>query len=332
MSPRLLVTVLLALSACGRIGFDPFGGSGGDDVQSDAGTSGDGSDGPTDDATDGAIAGAWTQFLPAPTTTSSLWAVRAYAASDVWVGGTTGTILHYDGAGWTSRPGPTTDEIYMFGGLSPSDVWAVGRLCVVLRWNGTAWAPLTAPNCTNSSMFAIDGVAANDQWIAGTAGALIHWTGAAFTDHGQAANTDFWSIRATSANDVYFVGTRGTILHWTGASFTDESLPQNVILSSIWGTGGEYWIVGAGGVIFHKVGAGGWTQETSPTTTFLYYVHGTSATDVWAVGSAGVVLHYDGTQWSVVSVPTSVTLRAIGSVPGDGLRMVGDSGTMLTHP
>jgi hypothetical protein len=72
---------------------------------------------------------------------------------------------------------------------------------------------------------------------------------------------------------------------------------------------------------------------TSPTSTFLYWVWGTSASSVWAIGEAGVMIYYDGTQWGDVTDPaTTVALRAIATVPGGGLRMVGHSGTVLTNP
>ena len=39
--------------------------------------------------------------------------------------------------------------------------------------------------------------------------------------------------------------------------------------------------------------------------TTLFAVSGTTASDVYAVGQQGTILHYDGTQWSLV--PPSMT-------------------------
>jgi hypothetical protein len=63
----------------------------------------------------------------------------------------------------------------------------------------------------------------------------------------------------------------------------------------------------------------------------LYSVWGTSATDVWAIGDLGTAIHFDGTSWKTVTMPTSQPLRAMTGVPGDGIRAVGHVGTVLTY-
>ena len=56
---------------------------------------------------------------------------------------------------------------------------------------------------------------------------------------------------------------------------------------------------------------------------------GSSANDVWAVGLAGTILHYDGTSWSPVSSPTAETLWSVwGSAPDD-VWAAGGNGTLL---
>src|SRR5262245_21330017 len=42
---------------------------------------------------------------------------------------------------------------------------------------------------------------------------------------------------------------------------------------------------------------------------------GFSASDVWAVGSGGTLLHWDGTRWSLVPTGTSVDLRDVWCSP-----------------
>jgi cysteine-rich repeat protein len=50
---------------------------------------------------------------------------------------------------------------------------------------------------------------------------------------------------------------------------------------------------------------GRWTQMTSSTYVDLEAVWGTAANDVFAVGAAGTILHYDGTSWSqITTAPT----------------------------
>src|SRR5436190_1730773 len=225
---------------------------------------------------DDAASDAWAAFAPASPTTGELYAAWAFAPDDLWIGGADGTY-QFDGTAWQTRTGPAAN-VYMLWGLAPNDLWEVGQSCDVQRWNGTTWTPAPIPNCTSTSYFAVGGTAADDVWLAGTNSVLQHWSAGAFTQTTLTGSTDYWALWPVSANETYFVGTKGTILRRVGTMFTDESIGQNVILSSIWGAGGEYWVVGESGVIFHKPVAGSWTAMTSPTTKFLYWVYGRSAT------------------------------------------------------
>lgn len=306
-----------ALSACGRVGFDH------------AGT------GSIDAATDGSnnmeMALAWKAFSPAPPTTADLYSVWAFAENDVWIAGSDGDLYQFDGTSWSARSGPTED-VYQLWGASATELWEVGRLCNVSRWTGMAWTPVTVPGCASTSYFAVHGLSANDFWIGGAGGDLRHVVGGTFMLVPQANNIDLWSVWPVSATETYFTGTRGTILRWNGTTMLDESMGGSVTISAMWGTAGDLWIVGTGGLIYRKLGAGAWTQVASPTTSFLYWVFGTSPTDIWAIGDAGVALHYGGEDWKLVTMPATTTLRSITRVPGGGLRMVGHGGTVLRLP
>jgi hypothetical protein len=79
-----------------------------------------------------------------------------------------------------------------------------------------------------------------------------------------------------------------------------------------------------------------WKKVPSPSSGKLVAVHGTSASDVWAVGDA--MLHFNGTAWTVASnkaaskvwaaSPTDVWAATMGSV----LRKVGNDWKTVTVP
>ena len=56
---------------------------------------------------------------------------------------------------------------------------------------------------------------------------------------------------------------------------------------------------------------------------------GTGPSDVWAVGTAGVLLHYDGTRWSEVAGP-SASLYGVAAV-GKDVWIAGSNGALLRH-
>ena len=73
----------------------------------------------------------------------------------------------------------------------------------------------------------------------------------------------------------------------------------------------------------------GFVRADSATQQDLVAVHGSSATDVWAVGKLGTIIHFDGTRWSVTPTPTAVDFNAVFAIaPGDAWA-VGDNGIVL---
>ena len=67
----------------------------------------------------------------------------------------------------------------------------------------------------------------------------------------------------------------------------------------MWGNGAsELWAVGDSGAIVHYNGSAWSLIPNSPTTATLHGVWGTAANDVWAVGDSGLILHFDGSEWS----------------------------------
>ena len=60
----------------------------------------------------------------------------------------------------------------------------------------------------------------------------------------------------------------------------------------------EGWAVGTGGLIVHY-SHGVWTRVASPTSQALLSVAMVSAAEGWAVGDHGTILHYVGGAWSL---------------------------------
>lgn len=79
------------------------------------------------------------------------------------------------------------------------------------------------------------------------------------------------------------------------------------------------YAVGNAGVILHRTGsAAGWRREHSGTEMGLSSVWGTGPADVYAVGYAGAVLHFDGRQWTAQDTGTPAAFLAVwGSGPKD---------------
>ncbi|MFZ1684943.1 MAG: hypothetical protein WAU88_12560 [Candidatus Zixiibacteriota bacterium] len=102
-----------------------------------------------------------------------------------------------------------------------------------------------------------------------------------------------------------------------GTWVVDRS-PTIVNLRSVWGSGPtDVFAVGAAGTIVHFDGAE-WKVQSSGTIKYLWGVAGTSSNDVYAVGTDGTVIHWDGTAWSSVSIGSTKLLTCVSALaPND---------------
>ncbi len=197
--------------------------------------------------------------------------------------------------------------------------WAVGNngfcynppLCtisraIVLRWNGVSWSSEQPPTQATENLNSVFMVSQNEVWIAGN-------------DRGGGAN-----------NALIFRWQNGV---WT---YTDPGVDND--LSSIYmldtdsdGLADDGWAVGAvsGGrptMLRWNYNCAGTAQNnqwnnctaSAPNTgQRLNSVFMITATDGWAVGNGGTILHWDGNSWSVhpqSGVVTAQNLRSLSMI------------------
>ncbi len=82
-------------------------------------------------------------------------------------------------------------------------------------------------------------------------------------------------------------------------------------LRALWGSSASnVWAVGDEGPIIHWNG-NTWTVQNSGTGARLWDIWGAAANDVWAVGRWGTIIHYDGVSWTSARNDTNGTFRSI---------------------
>jgi hypothetical protein len=233
-------------------------------------------------------------------TTCSLNAVWGSSASDVWVVGDGGTILHWDGSSWSERQSGTSLNLESVWGTSPSDAWFAGGngdqtapQGTILHWNGS----LTSQSA-NGSLLGVWSDSPSDVWVVGTGTHAFQYaerggvqgfqpvvigTGEGSTGH----------IFGTGPSDIWVDGR-----HYDGTTWT--AFDATLANMAVWGTSPtNAW--GAGPGISYWKGTA-WTAVAFPGGSALTYtaVSGSGASDVWAVGSAGVTAHFNGVSWTVI--------------------------------
>jgi hypothetical protein len=79
----------------------------------------------------------------------------------------------------------------------------------------------------------------------------------------------------------------------------ENPVPWGDHVAGVWGAAAnDVWAVGWAGAIFHWDGTA-WSRAKSPTLTNLYGIWGASATNAWAVGDRATILHWDGSAWTI---------------------------------
>ena len=243
--------------------------------------------------------------------------------------------------------------------VGPTAVFAVGDAGTIGRRDASGawcWAKVRPETSWN----AVWGSADDDVWMVGDDGAVLHYDGVAFSDVDAGTSSALLDVWGSGAGDVWVVGDDSQVRRLDGATWANLglTLPAGQNLRAIWGASADdVWISGweeapypgdpnydgTSGVIYRwNTASSSWTLELKDT---MYYgfadfgsLHGTSASDVWAVGSdhpAGAACtisglrHWDGTSWHFVE-GAPVECRSFDDVaagaPGaeDGVWVVGN--------
>ena len=151
--------------------------------------------------------------------------------------------------------------------------------------------------------------APNDVWAVGGAlgsggdALLTHFDGSSWKQTPTGTDATLWWIHGFSSKDLWMVGEQGTIFHWDGSALTASASGTDRTLYGVWGASdSDLWAVGGhpgqDGVILHYDGSS-WSSVTVPVQFVTYFkVWGHAADDVFACGEGGTIVHWDGSAWS----------------------------------
>jgi hypothetical protein len=246
----------------------------------------------------------------------ALTGVSGVSANDVWAvgGGCYGispVTEHWNGTAWSLVPGARLggpdggDEWASLSdvhAISGSNVWAVGYVSsgngrpLIEHWSGTGWSEVQGAGAPESYLASLGATGPNDVWAVGGTGAgtnlIEHWNGTAWSVVAtpQPAGSSLDSVAAISPVNAWAVGSRRAstgadvtfVLHWDGRSWSEVPSPN--------------------------------PSTTGDAVNQLRSVAALAPNDVWAVGmyeneqtsihqQRTLVLHWDGSQWSIVSSP-----------------------------
>lgn len=170
--------------------------------------------------------------------------IHGFGPNDVTVVGNAGTILHFDGAGWSPQGSGTTEDLWGVWGAAPNDLWAVGgsgfveATATILHYDGSAWTIVELPALTREvhGLFKVWGTSSDNVYVVGQRGTVLHWQGSAWTEELVGASDDLVSIWGTGPDRVVAIGGRGNgiVSRWDGTEWRTEFLTPLPGLNGIW--------------------------------------------------------------------------------------------------
>lgn len=183
-------------------------------------------------------------------------------------------------------------------GSGPADVYVVGGTPdegTITHWNGTEWSPVALPGGVPLLVW-VYGFGPNDVWSVGVDGAVVHFDGSSWEVRDAGTTEALWGVWGAGPDDMWVVGGDVAVgdpllLHWDGTGFTPVPLEPSQndrgakSMFKVWGMAGR----------------------------------------VFSVGQGGLIIEWDGTQWSQMSTGPSADqdFVSLWGTPDDGIFAVG---------
>ncbi len=192
---------------------------------------------------------------------------------------------------------------------SSSSAFVVGWNTLLARWDGVKWN-VDAPPAGTPAVRILQGVWSDgpkNAWAVGNSSTVLRYDGAGWSIVSDVTKpvtgvSDNYNAVWGAGTDVWIAGDNGITHCKSATACSIES--QGGAMFSIWGSSASnIFAVGGGGQIRRYNGTS-WSAMNSPTGRTLVRVSGSGPSDVWAVGDS-VLVHFDGTGWSPVSLATN---------------------------
>lgn len=180
--------------------------------------------------------------------------------------------------------------------------------------------------------------------VAGIPGTAL---GASWAVMSSGTSEDLVDVWGTSSSNVYALAAGGALLHYNGGAWSriDDGPLAGVAAeygphaSSLWGSSAtSLWVIGGthgpeGGAhsVFRYSGSGWTTSTFGPGETYFQDLWGTSASNVVLVEADGLILRYNGSQWTDMNSGTGSFLASVWGSSASSFYAVGETGTILQY-
>jgi hypothetical protein len=169
------------------------------------------------------------------------------------------------------------------------------------------------PSPQGNRIRGMGGTANDDVWLVGDGNTVLHWDGERWNDERRGLRgIDLYSVWAAGRNDVWAVGDHGVRYRF------NDYAPAVSLYERLSEPGG--------GVILHFDGTA-WTPDPTIGTRWAHAVSGTSSSNVLALLEGGDIARYDGKAWAIANA--GAVLRDVWASSATNAWAVGPKGALM---
>ena len=236
-------------------------------------------------------------------------------SDSVWAVGDDGLVLVLRNNQFVPGPIPPTDaDLYGVDGTG-GVMYAVGAGGVVIRFVDGRWDILDCP--VSADLLDVSCPAADECFAVGRKGTVVHLQADSCEVMDPGVTWDLFGVFSEVNAGTFAVGAYGSLFELSGEHWISSQIAGSIVsMTDIFrASDGTMVIVGTRGtVVMRKPGGTLWeqqlTNDTAEPPRDLWAIAGTSSDDMWAVGSGGVVVRFDGRRWNTDTVAGPVNALA----------------------
>jgi hypothetical protein len=246
---------------------------------------------------------------------------------------------------WTEIPTGVSDTIAAIWGTDENNVIAVGAAGNILRYHGDAVAgfspePAAQTLAASKALKSVWGNNASDIWVVGDRTILHYdasgWSKQKLPDPQEQESYTLYAVHGSSKG-VYAVGSSNNtplvVKHGGGSwSVIDASIHKMDYIGRSLQVLDAMVFVGGSGKRVGFFNGSAWDGKNLINSVDLFAMWGASPTNVYAVGSSGIVAHYDGTSWSTQERRAQYTAHGLWGDAGTRKLFVVGSYSSYTDP
>ncbi len=208
-------------------------------------------------------------------------------------------------------------------------LYAFGEEGLVMTLQDESWEPL--PRLGDLGLRCLAAEGAEGLYAAGQLGEIHHFDGRSWRKHFDLhVDITILGLWSDAAGTAFAIGDEGLALQWDGAEWQRMTSGTKSALYGLWGQDAQHLLaVGDFGMILRWNGTR-WDEFHAGTENFLFDVWGSALDDIFLVGLSGTIGHFDGRRWTLTPARARADLLAVTGLEGS-VYAVGSAGTVMHH-